>query len=68
MRTFLEVKGKLGPIPQSSSNQYKPSQPDTNPSVRKVNKATEKRKRVASTKRFRANIATKPNETAPYPP
>ena len=44
MRTFLEVKGKLGPIPQSSSNQYRPPQPDTNPNVRKVNKATEKRK------------------------
>ena len=67
IRTYLEVKGKLGPIPQSSSNQYRPSQPDTNPNVRKVNKATEKRKRVAPTKRFRANIAMKPNEAAACP-
>ena len=68
MRTFLEAKGKSGPIPQSSSNQYRPPQPDTNPNVRKVNKAAEKRKTVAPTKRFRANIATKPNEVATYPP
>ena len=60
MRTFLEVKGKLGPIPQSS-NQYRPSQPDTNPNVRKPTKTTEKRKRVAPTKRFKANIAMKLN-------
>ena len=41
---ILEVEGKLGPIPQSSSNQYRPPQPDTNPNVRNVNKPTEKRK------------------------
>ena len=68
MRTFLEVEGKLGPLPQSSSNQYRPPQPDTNPNVRKVNKSTEKRKRVAPTKRFRANIAMKPNEAVAQPP
>ena len=56
----MEVEGKLGPIPQSSSKQYRPLQPDTNPNVRKANKATEKRKRVAPTKRFRAHIAMKP--------
>ena len=67
MRTFLEVEGKLGPIPQSSSSQYRPPQPGTNPNIRKVNKATEKR-RVAPTKRFRANIAPKPNEAAAQPP
>ena len=49
---------KLGPIPQSSSNQYRSPQPDTNP------KPPEKGKRVAPTKRFRANIAMTPNETA----
>ena len=68
MITFLEVKGKLGPIPQSSSNQYRPPQPDSNLNVRKVNKATEKRKRVAPTKRFRANIAMKPNAAATCTP
>ena len=61
MRIFLEVKGKLGPIPQSLSNQYRPPQPDTNPNFRKATKTTEKRKRVAPTKRFKANTATKPN-------
>ena len=68
MKTFLEVKGKLGPIPLSSSSQYRPSQPDTNPSVRKVNKAAEKGKRVAPTKRFRANVSMKSNEAATCPP
>ena len=68
MRTFLEVKGKLGLIPQSSSNQYRLPQPDTNPNVRKTNKAAEKRKRVVPTKRFRANIATKLNEPVAQPP
>ena len=67
MRTFLEVKGKLGPIPQSSSNQYRPPQPDTNPNARKATKTTGKRKRVATTKRFKANIATKPNESVAQP-
>ena len=68
MRTFLEVEGKLGPIPQPSSNQYRPPQLDTNPNVRKATKTPEKRKRVAPTKRFKANIATRPNEAAVQPP
>ena len=68
MRTFLEVKGKLGPIPQPSSNQYRPSQSDTNPNVRKVTKSLKKRKRVAPTKMFKANTAMKPNEAATQPP
>ena len=61
MGTFLELEGKLGPIPQSSSNQFRPPQPDTNPNVRKFTKITEKRKRVAPTKRFKAKIAAEPN-------
>ena len=60
IRTFLEVKGKLGPIPQSK-NQYRPPQPHTNPNIRKPTKTTVKRKRVAPNKRFKANIAAKPN-------
>ena len=68
MRTFLEVKGKLGKIPQPSSNQYRPPQPGTNPNVRKANKATEKRRRIAPTKRFRANVVVKSKETAACPP
>ena len=68
MIIFLEVEGKLGPIPPSSSSQYRPPQPDTNLNVRKVNKAAEKRKRVALTKRFRANVSMKSNEVAMCPP
>ena len=67
MRTFMEVEGKMGPIPQPTSSQYRPPQPDTNPNVTK-DKATEKRKRVMPTKRFRANTAPKPNEAATCPP
>ena len=61
MRTFLELEGKLDPIPQSPSNQFSLPQPDTNSNVRKVTKITEKRKRVAPTKRFKAKIAVEPN-------
>ena len=42
-------------------NWFRPPQPDTNPNVRKGTKITEKRKRVASTKRFKAKIAVEPN-------
>ena len=61
MKTFLEVEGKMGPIPQPASSQYRPPQPGTNPNVRK-DKAMEKRKRAAPTKRFRANTVSKPTE------
>ena len=67
MRTFLEVEGKMGPIPQPASSQYRPPQLDTNPNVRK-DKAAEKRKRVAPIKRFRANTVSKPSEAAMHPP
>ena len=68
MRTFLEVEGKLGPIPQPSSSQYRPPQPETNPNIRKATKTPEKRKRVAPTKKFKSNIAVRPNEAAAQPP
>ena len=67
MKTFLEVEGKMGPIPQSTRNQYRPHQLDTNPTVRKDN-AAEKRKRAVPTKRFRPSTAPKPDETAAQPP
>ena len=67
MRTFLEVEGKMGPIPQPSSSQYRPPQPDTKPNVRK-DKAMEKRKRAVPTKRFRPNPASRPSEAAMCPP
>ena len=58
MRTYLELEGKLGPIPQSLSDQFRPPQPDTNPNISRI---TEKRKRIAPIKRFKAKIAVKPN-------
>ena len=63
MRTFLEVQGKLGPIPQSS-NHYRLPEPDTNLNIRKATKTIEKRKRVVPTKKFKANVAIKHNEAA----
>ena len=48
MKTFLEVEGKMGPIPTS---QFRPPLPDTNPNIRMDN-AMEKRKRTVP-KRFR---------------
>ena len=63
MRTFLEVEGKMGLIPQPTSSQYRPPQLDTNPNIRK-DKAIEKRKRTVPTKRFRPDTASRPSETA----
>ena len=37
MKTFLEVEGKMGLIPQAASSQYRPLQLHTNPNVRKDN-------------------------------
>ena len=62
MKTFLEVKGKMGPIPAPVS-QFRPPLSDTNPNITK-NNATEKRKR-ATPKMFRP--AT-PKPTAACPP
>ena len=42
MKTFLEVGGKMGPIPvPAPGNQFRPPLPETNPNVRK-NDVTEK--------------------------
>ena len=60
MKTFLEVEGKMGPIPAS---QFMPLLPDTNPNIRKDN-ATEKRKR-AVLKRLRPSAAPKPTTMQP---
>ena len=63
MKTFLEVGGRMGPMPQPASSQYRPPQPDTNPNVRK-DTTVEKRKRAVLTKRFRPSAAPKPSSTA----
>ena len=67
MKTFLEVEGKMGQIPQLTSSQYRPPQLDINPNVRKDN-AMEKRKRVVPTKRFRPSAAPESSATAVHPP
>ena len=64
MKTFLEVAGKVGPIPvQVPANQFRLPLPETNPNVRRSDVA-EKRKR-ATPKKFRP--AT-PKPTAACPP
>ena len=65
MKTFLEVEGKMGPIPvPGPGNQFRPSLPDTNPNVRKDD-VTEKRKRATPKKKFR--LAT-PKPTTVHTP
>ena len=59
MKTFLEVEGKMDPVPIS---QFRPPLPDTNSNIRKDN-AMEKRR--AAPKRFRP--AT-PKPTTMHPP
>ena len=59
MKTFLEVEGKMGPIPTS---QFRPPLPDTNPNIRKDN-GVEKGKR-AMPKRFRP-ATPKPTTVCP---
>ena len=60
MKPFLEVEGKMSPIPAS---QFRPPLPDTNPNIRKDN-AVEKRK-SALPKRFRPRTAPKPTTMQP---
>ena len=65
MKTFLEVEGKMGPIPvPAPSNQFRPPLPETNPNVRK-NDVTEKRKRATPKKKFRPST---PKPTTVCPP
>ena len=53
MKTFLEVEGKMGPIPVPvPGNQFRPPLLQTNPNVRK-NDVTENRKRATPKKKFR---------------
>ena len=64
MKTFLEVEGKMGPIPVPAPGiQFRPPLPDTNPNVRK-NNSTEKRKRATSKKKFRP-ATPKPTTVCP---
>ena len=42
MKIFLEVEGRMGPIPQPASSQYRPPQLATNPNIRKGHCCREK--------------------------
>ena len=55
MRTYLELERKLGPKSkiQSQQNQSRPTQPKTNPLVRRKAKATDKRRKLIPTKRYK---------------
>ena len=50
MKTYLELEGKLGPKLQPQLDQSRPTQPVTNPHIRKGTKATEKRKKLIPTR------------------
>ena len=62
MKTFLEVEGKMGPIPAS---QFRPLLADTKPNIRKDN-AAEKRKR-ATLKRCRPTTLKPTTMCLPLP-
>ena len=64
IKTFLEVEGKMGPIPvPAPSNQFRHPLPEINPNVRK-NDVTEKRKRATPKKKFRP-ATSKPTTVCP---
>ena len=60
MKTYLELEGKLGPKFQPQSDQLKPTQPITNPHMRKETKATEKRKKLTPIKKYKVKVMEKP--------
>ena len=47
-------------IQNSSPNQSRPVQPDTNPCMRKETKATKKRKKLISTKKYKVKVKARP--------
>ena len=59
MKTYLELEGKLGPKLQPQSDQSRPTQPITNPHMRKETKATEKRKKLVPTKKYKVKVMAK---------
>ena len=61
MKTYLKLKGKLGPKPQSQSNQFRPPLPDIHPQIRKDSKATEKRKWLIPTKKYKVKVDARPD-------
>ena len=64
MKTYLKPEGKFGSKPQPQSNQFRPPQPDTNPQVRKESKATEKRKRLLLTTKYKVKVVARPDPSS----
>ena len=60
MKTYLELEGKLGPKLQPQSDHSRPTQPNTNPHMRKETKTTEKRKKLIPTKKFKVKVVARP--------
>ena len=60
MKTYLELEGKLGPKFQPQPDQSRPIQPNTNPHVRKETKATEKRRTLIPTKKYKVEVVARP--------
>ena len=64
MKTYLELEGKLGPKPkqqpQSQQNQPRPTQPSTNPVVRRGTKISDKRRKLIPTGRYKVWVVAKP--------
>ena len=63
MKTYLELEGKLGPKFQPQPDPSKPAQPNINPHVRKETKATEKRKKIIPTKKYKVKVVASPEPT-----
>ena len=68
MKTYLELEEKLGPKPQSQTNQFRPPLPNTNPQIRKESKTAEKRKRLSPTKKLKAVARPNSGNTTMQPP
>ena len=64
MKTYLDLDGKLGPKPQPQSNQIRAPSPDTNPHIRKESKATDKRKRLIPTKKYKVKVVARPDPSS----
>ena len=60
IKAYLELEGKLGPKFQPQSDQPRPTQPITNPHMRKETKATEKRKKLVPIKKYKVKVMEKP--------
>ena len=64
---LLRARRNISPQTTSTKNQFRPSQPDTNPKIRKNGKAAEKRKRPIPTKRFKVAAWSNSNKMTEKP-